>query len=261
MGRTFTLTASDGHSLGAYRADPSYEYKPGEWNTANDLTLFSILNREVVSGHLLAWDPVAQREVWRHPHGLPWNGGTLTTAGNLVFQGTADGRFLALRADDGRLLWQSHQADTGIIAAPITYKVGGVQYVSVVAGWGGAFALTAGDASAAAGVDSQGKVITFAIIDEAITPEVVQAIMDARNEDTKRGSDVYHAFCSRCHGATVIAGGVNPDLRARAGPLGEAFALIVKQGLPGTSMPAFEKWITDEDILEIEAYVKYRATQ
>jgi len=246
--------------LGAYRFDKSFQYRPGEWNTANDLTLFSTLNRDVVSGHLLAWDPVRQREVWRHPLGLPWNGGTLTTAGNLVFQGTADGRFLALRADDGRLLWQSHHADTGIIAAPVTYKVGAVQYVAVVAGWGGAYALTAGDAAAAAGVESRGSVLAWALIDEKVTPDVIQAILDARSPETVRGSDVYHGFCSRCHGATAIAAGVNPDLRRAIGPMDDAaFVALVKTGLPGTSMPGFESWISDDDIRQVAAYLRERA--
>jgi quinohemoprotein ethanol dehydrogenase len=246
--------------LGAYRFDRDYEHRPGEWNTANDFTLFATLNRDVASGHLLAWDPVRQREVWRHPHGLPWNGGTLATAGNLVFQGTADGRFLALRADDGRLLWQSHHADTGIIAAPISYQVGGVQYVAVVAGWGGVFAASGGDAAAAAGVESRGSVLAYALIEENVTPDVIQAIMDARDPATKRGSDVFHSFCSRCHGATAVAAGVNPDLRhSIAGMDDDAFVALVQSGLPGTSMPAFERWIPEEDIREIAGYLRYRA--
>jgi quinohemoprotein ethanol dehydrogenase len=246
--------------LGAYRYDRDFEYRPGEFNTANDLTLFATLSRDVASGHLLAWDPVRQREVWRHPHGLAWNGGTLATAGNLVFQGTADGRFLALRADDGRLLWQSHHADTGIIAAPITYQVGDVQYVAVVAGWGGAMASVGGDAAAAAGVESRGRVLAWALIDERITPDVIQAILDARDPATKRGSDVYHSFCARCHGSTAIAAGLNPDLRSAIGRMDdEAFVALVQTGLPGTSMPGFERWIPEEDIREIAAYLRYRA--
>ena len=58
-------------------------------------------------GRLLAWDPVKQKEAWRVEHVAPWNGGTLTTAGNLVFQGTADGRFVAYNATTGEKLWES----------------------------------------------------------------------------------------------------------------------------------------------------------
>ena len=58
-------------------------------------------------GRLLAWDPVKQKEAWRAEYVAPWNGGTLTTAGNLVFQGTADGRFIAYNATTGEKLWES----------------------------------------------------------------------------------------------------------------------------------------------------------
>jgi quinohemoprotein ethanol dehydrogenase len=225
-------------------------------NTGVDSRVGTLFDRESVSGHLLAWDPVAQREVWRHPYGMPWNGGTLTTAGNLVFQGTANGRFLAFRADDGRLLWQSHSAGTGIIAAPVSYRVGGVQYVSVVAGWGGAFAQVGGDAAAAARVESRGRVLAYALIDEDLTPDVVRSVLAARDPASAAGADLYHLWCWRCHGANGIGGGVNPDLRDRVHALGDAFAPIVSNGLEGTSMPGFGQWIDDTEIAAIRDYLR-----
>ena len=66
-------------------------------------------------GRLIAWDPVQQKEAWRQEHVSPWNGGTLTTAGNLVFQGTADGRFMAYDAKTGEKLWES-PIGTGVVA-------------------------------------------------------------------------------------------------------------------------------------------------
>jgi len=91
------------------------------------------------TGALLAWDPVANRARWRVDYPQMWNGGTLTTAGNLVFQGTATGSFAAFAADDGKPLW-SFDAKLGIVAPPITYQVNGRQYVSVLVGWGGGVA-------------------------------------------------------------------------------------------------------------------------
>jgi hypothetical protein len=70
-------------------------------------------------GRLIAWDPVARKEAWRVEQVSPWNGGTLTTAGNLVFQGTAHGRFAAY-ARTGDPLWES-PVGTGIVAAPVSY--------------------------------------------------------------------------------------------------------------------------------------------
>ncbi len=93
-------------------------------------------------GRLLAWDPVKQKEAWRAEYVAPWNGGTLTTAGNLVFQGTADGRFIAYNATTGEKLWES-PTGTGVVAAASTYMIDGKQYVSVAVGWGGVFGMAA----------------------------------------------------------------------------------------------------------------------
>ena len=89
-----------------------------------------------VTGRLVAWDPVAQREAWRVEHPQPMSGGTLSTAAGLVFQGRADGFFRAYRATDGEVLWEFQQ-ETGIAAAPVSYSVGETQYIAVLAGWGG----------------------------------------------------------------------------------------------------------------------------
>ncbi len=240
---------------GPYRRDPLYEPRPGEFNLGTDSTVGTLFQREAVAGHLLAWDPIAQKEAWRHPHGLPWNGGTLTTAGNLVFQGTADGRFLALRADDGQLLWQSHSAGTGIIAAPISYRVDGVQYVSVVAGWGGAFAQVGGDAAAAAGVESNGRVLAWKLVSESVTPRQVESLLGDRDPALARSADLYHNWCWRCHGANGVAAGVNPDLRASARVLGDAFVPVVINGLAGTSMPGFGQWLSEDEARDIQQYL------
>lgn len=93
-------------------------------------------------GRLVAWDPVKQQAAWTHEHVSPWNGGTLTTAGNLVFQGTADGRFMAFNASNGQKLWEA-PTGSGVIAAPSTYLVDGKQYVSIAVGWGGVYGLAA----------------------------------------------------------------------------------------------------------------------
>ena len=109
-------------------------------------------------GRLIAWDPVRQKEVWRHEHVSPWNGGTLTTAGNLVFQGTADGRFVAYNATTGAKLWET-ATGTGVVAGPSTYLVDGKQYVSVAVGWGGVYGVM----HRATDRQGPGTVYTFAL--------------------------------------------------------------------------------------------------
>ena len=109
---------------------------------------------------LIAWDPVAQREVWRSDRRGPWNGGTLATAGGLVFQGTGDGQFLALDARTGKTLWSTdNQAAT--LAGPISYEIGGEQYVAVLGGYGGSFFLIEGFLAASEGHALNGRVYVF----------------------------------------------------------------------------------------------------
>lgn len=84
-------------------------------------------------GGVKAWDPVAQKEVWFNKEALPFGGGTMTTAGGLVFHGEIDGEFRALDASTGKSLW-SFQTGSGISAAPMTYVLDGKQYVAVVSG-------------------------------------------------------------------------------------------------------------------------------
>ena len=246
--------------IGTYSLAPEFVLTPHHFNTGADAGAFATLTREVVGGHLLAWDPVNQREVWRHPYAMPWNGGTLTTAGNLVFQGTADGRFLALRADDGRLLWEAH-AGSGVIAAPVSYAVDGVQYVTVVAGWGGAFALAGGDAAGQAGVVSRGIVNTYALSDQAITPALVQELLASRPQPRGGREDLFHEWCGRCHGARAVGSGVIADLRHSVVRLGDDFDGLVSNGISGLGMPGFEGILRADQIAALRAYVEARASE
>ena len=97
-------------------------------------------------GGLQARDPVSQKVVWFIPSSAALEGGVLSTAGNLVFQGRANGSFQARKADAGDLLW-SADAQNGIASQPITYTAAGKQYVSVIAGFSGPATLI-GNASA-----------------------------------------------------------------------------------------------------------------
>ncbi len=243
--------------LGAYAPASRFEPRPGHFNTGTDLSVFAALTREFARGHLLAWDPVARREVWRHPYAIPWNGGTLATGGDLVFQGTADGRFLAFDARTGRLLFEAHTG-SGVVAAPITYEAGGTQYVTVVAGWGGAFALVGGDA-AADGRAAPGRVLTFALFEAPVTPELVREALEGRPASTRAGDDAYHVHCARCHGVGAVSAGVIADLRESYRRSPASFAAVVAGGLPDRGMPAFGEVLSADEIAAIEAYVAARA--
>jgi PQQ-dependent dehydrogenase (methanol/ethanol family) len=95
-------------------------------------------------GELVAWDPVRNKKVWSIKEDLPFNGGTLSTAGNLVFYGNLHGDFRAINATNGEILWEKNLG-SGIGAGPITYAVDGKQYVAVVVGRTAAIPAFLGD--------------------------------------------------------------------------------------------------------------------
>ncbi|MEX2285393.1 MAG: PQQ-dependent dehydrogenase, methanol/ethanol family, partial [Gemmatimonadota bacterium] len=128
-----------------YVVDDAWKYDQRKTNVGDALNRYSGPElakwfSQPPTGRLIAWDPVAQKEVWRVEHPLPLSGGTLSTAGNLVFQGRADGKLSAYRANDGKVLWE-FDTGVGIAAPPITYIAGGKQYIAVLSGWGGSAVL------------------------------------------------------------------------------------------------------------------------
>ncbi|HYC00753.1 MAG TPA: PQQ-dependent dehydrogenase, methanol/ethanol family [Candidatus Limnocylindrales bacterium] len=247
--------------LGVYRIEKGFEYRPGRWNTGTDFNVYSMLTPELVSGHLLAWDPVKQKEAWRHPYAMPWNGGTLSTAGNLVFQGTADGRFIAFDATTGKELWEARTA-TGVGAGPITYEVDGKQYVTIVAGWGGAFGLAGGPAARQANNDPRGRVLTYSLATPELPPASAVAELLDKTDEFARGERIYHKWCAVCHGAAGITGNVGiPDLRHTKLPY-PSFDAVVRQGLlAGAGMPDLGRWVSAEDTRLIKSYLEKRREQ
>jgi len=89
-------------------------------------------------GSVQAVDLNTGKQVWQFTTHLPWAGGTLTTAGGLMFSGSTNGHFYAFDAKTGQVLWQSPELSSGIVGVPTTYVIDGKQYVAVWAGWGGA---------------------------------------------------------------------------------------------------------------------------
>ncbi len=222
---------------------------------------------EVVSGALLAWDPVRQREAWRVPYPTHWNGGTLSTGGNLVFQGTATGEMRAYSADKGKLLWQ-YTTQSGIVAAPMTYSVGGKQYVAIMAGWGGVAVLVGGQAVNAPGMVNRSRLLVFALDGQQQLPAPAAkaaavtrtpVAVDAPEADVAVGKQLYAQYCSVCHGVGVISGGLTPDLRYSNEGKREHFSAIVLDGiLRPLGMPAFSDSLSAQEVEKIKLYVLSR---
>ena len=216
----------------------------------------------MVRGYVSAWDPIKQEEVWRIQHAGSWNGGMLTTAGNLIFQGTSGGEFKAYRADNGEELWAA-EAQTGVVAPPVTYTVDGEQYVTVVAGWGGAFALAAGGAAEKLKQKNRGRILTFKLGGDQSLPPIepegpipTPPELTASAEQIAHGKVMYARYCGVCHGAGAKGGGVLPDLRHMPAAKHMAFREIVIDGLlKDNGMVGFKDVLTEEDVVSIQGYV------
>jgi quinohemoprotein ethanol dehydrogenase len=219
-------------------------------------------------GRLLAWDPVNQKEGWHVDLPNPKNGGTLATAGNLVFQGRSDGKLCAYRATDGKQLWE-FGTQIGVAAPPMTYSVDGVQYVAVLTGWGGPQVL--GNRAAGKGKVGPGQLLAFRIGGTAALAPYERTVgpvpmptfkLASTTADVEKGRVIYANFCSRCHGGDVVSGGEVPDLRYAAESTHEAFEDIVLGGQRRVlGMPSFEGDITSDQVKLIHAYILQRARE
>jgi alcohol dehydrogenase (cytochrome c)/quinohemoprotein ethanol dehydrogenase len=223
-----------------------------------------------VKGKLVAWDPVQQKQAWAVERAGPWNGGTLATAGNLVFEGTAAGRFEAYRADTGEKVW-SFDAQTGVMAGPVTYTVKGEQYVAVLAGWGGVFPLVSGEVAFKSGrVRNVSRMLAFKLNGKASLPPLPlleEPVLNppastASAAQIHHGEAVYQRFCSGCHGDVAVSGGLLPDLRFSSTLANERWFKIVRDGAyQSLGMIPFGKEVSQQDAADIRAYVIFRANQ
>ncbi|HKW63021.1 MAG TPA: PQQ-dependent dehydrogenase, methanol/ethanol family [Candidatus Acidoferrum sp.] len=262
-----------------YKPEEHFQAKDLAYNTAIDFVAAGLPQKpEIkqavlasVKGRLVAWDPVLQKEVWRVERASPVNGGVLSTAGNLVFEGTAQGNLEAYRASSGEKLW-SADAQSGIVAAPISYSVNDDQFIAVVVGWGGVFPLAAGEvALKSARPQNVYRVLAFKIGGKAKLPplaEVTPAKLHpprptASAAIVQKGESLYQRYCSTCHGDVAVSGGVLPDLRY-SGTLVSAqqWAEVVLGGsLQSFGMVSFSKELSQKDAEAIRAYVIARANQ
>jgi PQQ-dependent dehydrogenase (methanol/ethanol family) len=259
-----------------FKKDENYNYDKKGWNTAVDFTVItppknllqlSLLVKSV-RGRLSAWDPVEQKEVWKQYLTLPWNGGILSTSGNLVFQGTSDGELVAYDASTGEQKW-SKNLQTGIVAAPITYSINGKQYVTVVAGYGGVFALQAGLPPKYSGGPINARIVTFSLDGDIQLPQRPANINMPKppppNEDQAsiaRGEVLYHLECHVCHGAGAMGGGVISDLRYMTKETHEKFEAITLGGLYiEKGMVGFARRLNEQNAEDIHAYLIQRANE
>lgn len=219
-------------------------------------------------GALIAWDPVAQEARWTIWRDYMWNGGTLSTAGGLVFQGTADGDIFAYDAESGRELWH-FEAGLGIIAPPVSFSWKGTQYISILVGWAGPNPYGNGLMPTGWRWNAQPRrLLTFKLDGKAKLPptapydETVHPLDDPElvlaKADISAGNALYHAGCHGCHGGGLqSSGSPAPDLRESAISLDrKAFWQVVHEGsLLSRGMPQFGMF-NRQQVDQIFSYIR-----
>jgi len=189
---------------------------------------------------LVAWNPATQKEVWRVTPGA--SAGTMTTAGNLVFQPNGQD-LVAYSADKGQKLWSGAMGVGNVSSGPITYMLDGTQYVAVAGG---------------------GRLVVFKIGGNAALPPAAAAVRQVLNPvanfgteaQVSSGKDKYTQNCSICHEDGRNMNNA-PDLRYS--PFinsADAFRSVVIDGIKTEGgMLSFKKALSAEDVEAIRAHL------
>jgi quinohemoprotein ethanol dehydrogenase len=227
--------------------------------------------KAATTGALLAWNPSTQKAAWSVPYPGPWAGGTLATAGNLVFQGNADGAFQAFAADTGKKLW-SFPAQSGIIAAPMTYSIGGEQYVAILVGWGGVWDIATGVLAKKSGAPYNiSRLLVFKLGAKGSLPPVpamAKMVLDpppfmGKPEQVAAGGASYGRYCAVCHGDAAVSGSLNPDLR-HSGTIADAASIksiVIDGALKHSGMVSFKSALSPAEAENIRQYIIKRANE
>lgn len=212
-------------------------------------------------GVLRAVNVVTGKIEWEQPSASSWDGGVLSTDGNLVFQGDVNGNLNAYAADTGRRL-ASIELGTSVMAAPLTYEINGTQYVAVLAGFGGGnLAVPFLEGSAAAKYGNEGRLIALKLGGGAVPkPVPVDAQPFAQPPERAgtpaqiaQGALLYNRYCGRCH---LFGQGVLPDLRRITEPTNRFFYDIVLNGMyVPKGMARWDDVLTRADAEAIHAYI------
>jgi quinohemoprotein ethanol dehydrogenase len=210
-------------------------------------------------GRLIAWDPLTQSPRWSVEEQIATNGGVLSTAGNLVFQGQGTGEFAAYAADSGNKVW-SIKTGSAIESIPVTFSVKGEQYVITPIGWGSGSRLFAPARTMVTPESARGPVRLLAFKLGATATYIAPAVvvpavpeppkLTASKDNIHKGEVLYQKFvCDGCHSpgtdgslAWVLNGAI-PDLRYMPADVHQDWYAIVlggshwDKGMPGFADP------------------------
>jgi quinohemoprotein ethanol dehydrogenase len=236
-------------------------YVDNEGSGEDIVMLTEVDGRPHAPGKLVAFDPVSASIRWTVDHPLPFNGGLMATAGNLVFQGNAEGRFEAYAAATGELLW-SVQTGSAINAAPASYAIDGTQYVLIPVGSGGGVQFLYPEMHADAESKGPTRLMAFTLEGQAKMPPPgsgypplpEQPALEASAAEIEDGKRLYAENCKSCHGAGGVArfGGSVPDLRwSNAETHAMWDGIVIGGARAANGMPAFDLTIEESQAIRL----------
>ncbi len=229
------------------------------------LPAFKWVQEKPWSSELRAIDPLTGKTVWAQPlQGWQDRGGVLSTSGGLIFQGNLAGQLRAFDAKTGKLL-KSIETGTSILAAPMTYRVNGTQYVAVMAAWGGGGFPYVPRYAAAYQRGNQGRLLVFKLGGGPVplpaklpplevAPPPPPQIAGTTPAVLARGQGLFMSNCVLCHSNQHRS--ITPDLRRMQPASHQAFKQIVLKGLlQANGMPRWDDVLTESDADALHAYL------
>lgn len=248
--------------------DESYNaeaLKPYYGPLPNRKTLEAMRKGKLLREFIRAWDPVAQKMVWEHEttSGVRgYDGGVMSTAGNLVFQGRGNGELWIYAADSGKVL-KTIETGSHIMAAPMTYAADGVQYVAVQVGYGGT-GMGVGSippTSATLKYENVNRIIAFKLDGGEVPKPMARGnesfpkppASTASPGEIQAGETKFIEQCSRCHS---LGPNITPDLRKMPQQVHDMFKDILLRGaFVPMGMESFADILSDRDAENIHAYL------
>jgi quinohemoprotein ethanol dehydrogenase len=245
-----------------------HNWDPMSWDPQTGLVYIPAIENgqtSLFSGKtfLRAWDPIRGKAVWNVPLSDWWDHpGVMSTAGGLVFQGTGDGYFRVYSAETGKMLKEIFVGTT-IVAAPMTYEIDGVQYVAVMAAWGGGGWNFAHPDSAVYQRGNDGRVLAFKLgggptpvppLLPPLGPIPAPPAQTGTPQQIAQGETLFQAHCSSCH--LNMPRSLAPDLRRLTPEQHAAFQQIVRGGIfQNAGMPPWSGVLSEQDVKNIHDYV------
>ncbi|MDR2216102.1 MAG: PQQ-dependent dehydrogenase, methanol/ethanol family [Nevskiaceae bacterium] len=207
---------------------------------------------------LIAWDPVARKIVWEQSEGSG-SAGTLTTAGNLVFQGAPGQKVAAFRADSGDKVWEA-STQGNVVPGPVTYTINGDQYIAVISSASTGFAAAAG----------KNRLLVYKLNGTAQLPPAAPPVelvlnppADFGDEATRtRGEDLYQRNCTGCHeGGRMFSGFPDLNYTVALNDPGLFKGIVVDGALAENGMISFKNALNEQDAEAIRSFLTARANE